>query len=341
MLLVFVLGFLFGAVLQYSGLNRYNTISGMAMLKDLTMAKAIAVAIGAGIILVNIEIGLGFASYHIKPLLLGGVIIGGILFGIGMAILGYCPGTIPISAGEGSLDAVTGLAGGLAGGIVYTLVLPSIKGMLGPDYGQIALAKTLSGNNVLFFLVAIAAGISMIFIAFRLNKIERVKKYDWLISGAGIAIITAGIFLTTISGRVLGASGTYPYVGNLVAGLTENDYFKSIAPSGRWELWFLGGAFFSGLVLSLLRRDFRFTLIHENWRKHRGNSKSGRIIWAFVAGFLLIFGARMAGGCTSGHIISGGMQLALSSYLFAGVVFGAFLLTGRIFYRKHSVSPVR
>lgn len=334
MLLVFILGFLFGAVLQYSRLNRYNTISGMAMLKDLTMAKAIAVAIGIGIIIVNIEIGLGFASYHIKPLLLGGVILGGIIFGIGMAILGYCPGTIPVSMGEGSLDAFTGLIGGLAGGIVYTMVLPSIKGILGPDYGQMALVKSFPGNHGLFYLVAISAGISMIYIAFRLNKIEKIRNYDWLISGIGIAFITSGLFLETVSNRVLGASGTYPYVGDLIAGLTENEYFKSIAPSGRWELYFLGGAFLSGLVLSILRRDFRLTLIHDNWKKYRGNSKSGRIIWAFIAGFLLIFGARMAGGCTSGHIISGGMQLALSSYLFAGVVFGAFLLTGRLFYRS-------
>lgn len=334
MLLVFILGFLFGAVLQYSRLNRYNTISGMAMLKDLTMAKAIAVAIGVGIIIVNIEIGLGFASYHIKPLLLGGVILGGIIFGIGMAILGYCPGTIPVSMGEGSLDAFTGLIGGLAGGIVYTMVLPSIKGILGPDYGQLALVKSFPENQGLFYLVAISAGISMIYIAFRLNKLEKVRNYDWLISGIGIALLTSGIFLETVSNRVLGASGTYPYVGDLIAGLTENEYFKSIAPSGRWELYFLGGAFLSGLVLSLLRRDFKLTLIHDNWRKYRGNSKAGRIIWAFIAGFLLIFGARMAGGCTSGHIISGGMQLALSSYLFAGVVFGAFLLTGRLFYRS-------
>lgn len=97
---------------------------------------------------------------------------------------------------------------------------------------------------------------------------------------------------------------------------------------------FLGGAFLSGLVLSLIRKDFRLTLIHDNWRKHKGTSNSGRIIWAFIGGFLLVFGARMAGGCTSGHIISGGVQLALSSYLFAIFVFGAFLVTGRIFYKN-------
>src|SRR5512133_1021453 len=134
-----ILGFLFGDILQYSRLNRYNTISGMAMLKDFTMAKAIATAIGLGIILVNVEIGLGFASYHVKPLIIGGIIIGGLLFGTGMAILGYCPGTIPISLGEGSLDALTGLIGGLVAGVLYTVLAPSLSPVLGPNLGAISM----------------------------------------------------------------------------------------------------------------------------------------------------------------------------------------------------------
>jgi uncharacterized membrane protein YedE/YeeE len=59
-----------------------------------------------------------------------------------------------------------------------------------------------------------------------------------------------------------------------------------------------------------------------------------RLIWAFFGGFLLLFGARTAGGCTSGHVISGGMQLAASSMLFAFFVFASFLATGKMFYRK-------
>ncbi|MGB0431458.1 MAG: YeeE/YedE thiosulfate transporter family protein, partial [Bacteroidia bacterium] len=65
-----------------------------------------------------------------------------------------------------------------------------------------------------------------------------------------------------------------------------------------------------------------------------GNNKRQRIIWAFLGGFVLIFGARMAGGCTSGHILSGGMQMAISSMVFAVFTFAGLLLTGRIFYGK-------
>ena len=93
-------------------LNRYNVISGMATLENYAVAKAIAVAIGVGAIIIAIEIGLGFASFHLKPLMLGGIALGGLIFGTGMAILGYCPGTLAISLGEGSIDALIGIAGG-------------------------------------------------------------------------------------------------------------------------------------------------------------------------------------------------------------------------------------
>jgi hypothetical protein len=57
-----------------------------------------------------------------------------------------------------------------------------------------------------------------------------------------------------------------------------------------------------------------------------------RIIWAFFGGFILIFGARMSGGCTSSRILSGGMQLAASSLIFAVFVFTGLLITGKLFY---------
>jgi uncharacterized membrane protein YedE/YeeE len=305
----------------------------MALLNDFTMAKAIATAIGFGIIFVNIEIGMGLASYHIKPLLLGGIIIGGLIFGTGMAILGYCPGTLPISMGEGSLDAFTGFFGAVTGGIIYTVIHPALKSITGPDFGQIALKTLTNENAFLFYILIFLIGGSLTGIAFWLNRIEKSKNYKWLISGALLAVLTSVIFLTVTTDRVLGASGFYPYLGNLLTGNTDNEYFKNIASSGNWEMIFLAGAFLSGLILSLLRKDFKLKLIHENWKEYKGDSAIKRIIWAFAGGILLIFGARLAGGCTSGHIISGGMQLALSSYLFAVTVFGAFLVTGKLFYK--------
>ena len=330
---IFILGFLFGAILQYAKLNKYDTISGLAILKNLAVAKAILMAIGVGAILLSIEIGLGFASYHTKPLIFGGIMLGGLIFGTGMAILGYCPGTLPVSLGEGSLDALIGILGGLVAGLVFTILLPSIHGILGPDFGDITLKSLFGGNLILFFvLVFIISGI-FIALSFWLHRIEKVKDLKWLFAGIGIAILNAIVFLTIVTDRLLGASTAYPYIGDLLTGTTSNDYFSKIKGPGQWELIFLAGSFFSGVVLSLIRRDFKLVLIHQNWKKYKGDSKYKRIIWSFVGGFLIIIGSRMAGGCTSGHIISGGMQLAASSLLFAFFVFIGLLVTGRLFYR--------
>ncbi|MDO8928733.1 MAG: YeeE/YedE thiosulfate transporter family protein, partial [Bacteroidota bacterium] len=172
--LILLFGFLFGAILQSAKLNKYNTISGMARLEDYTVAKAIAVAVGVGAILLSIEIGLGFASWHVKPLLLAGIVIGGLIFGAGMAILGYCPGTLPVSLGEGSMDALVGIIGGICGGIFYTLIQPSVQRMLGPDLGKISL-QSATGGGVLYYILVTAFGLVMVAVAFLLNKIERKK----------------------------------------------------------------------------------------------------------------------------------------------------------------------
>jgi hypothetical protein len=329
---ILVLGFLFGAILQYAKLNRYNVISGMATLENLAVAKAISVAIGVGAVILAFEIGLGYSSYHLKPLLLGGIGFGGILFGIGMAILGYCPGTLSISLGEGSVDALLGIIGGLFGGFIYTIVLPSIHNILGPDLGSISLFTLLGQNQFIFYLIDIIIGGAFVWIAFVLNKKEKATDYKWLYAGIALAILNAVVFLSIVSNRPIGASTAYPYIADLISGTTQNNYFSKIQEPGHWELLFLIGAFVSGIVISLFRKEFKITIIHSNWAKYKGNSVLKRLLWSFIGGFILIIGARMAGGCTSGHILSGGMQLSLSSLIFAAFVFAGLLITGKLFY---------
>ncbi len=331
---ILIYGFLFGAILQYARLNRFNVISGMATLEDLSVAKAIALAVGLGAILLSVEIGVGMASWHIKPFMLGGVILGGLIFGAGMAILGYCPGTMAISFGEGSTDALTGILGGLTGGWIYTLLLPSLHGILGPDLGNISY-HSLFGNGFLYWFLVIITGTGFIIIAYWLNKVDKNpdKNRKWVISGIALALLEVLVFLKTSTNRPVGASTSYPYIADLLTGVTQNDYFSKIQKPGHWELIFLTGAFLAGLIISLIKKEFRLTLIHKRWKTYRGTSAMKRILWAFAGGFILIFGARMAGGCTSGHILSGGMQLAISSLVFAVFVFAGLLITGKVFYK--------
>lgn len=331
---ILVLGFLFGAILQYAKLNRYNVISGMATLENYAVAKAIAVAIGIGAVIIAFEISLGFASYHLKPFLLGGIVIGGIIFGVGMAILGYCPGTLAVSLGEGSIDALIGIVGGLVGGFVYTILLPSIQSILGPDLGNISLFTLIGQHQLVFYLLDIIIGAAFVWLAFGLNKKENGKDYKWLYAGIALAILNTIIFLSALTDRIIGASTAYPYLADLATGTTQNNYFTKIQTPGHWELLFLGGAFMAGFVISLIRKEFKITIIHSNWLKYKGNSVSKRLMWSFIGGFILIIGARMAGGCTSGHILSGGMQLSVSSLVFAVFVFAGLIVTGKYFYKN-------
>jgi uncharacterized membrane protein YedE/YeeE len=331
-LAILILGFTFGAILQYADLNKYNVISGLAIRENFTVAKALALAIGIGSVLLNIEIALGFASYHVKPFLVGGLVFGGIIFGTGMAILGYCPGTLAISLGEGSVDAFTGILGGLTGGIIYTLILPFINPVLGPNFGTISL-NSLIKSDILFFMIVVIIGTIFIISSFWLHKIDKDKNRKWIFSGIALAILNIITFSSVLTNRPIGASTTYPYFGDLLSGLTNNDYFNNIKIPGNWELLFLSGAFIAGLVISLIKKDFKIKLLHENWIKYKGVSKTERIFWSFTGGFILIVGARMAGGCTSGHILSGGMQLAVSSLTFTVFVFIGLLGTGKIFYK--------
>ncbi len=169
---IMILGFIFGIIIQRSRVNTFEKIGGFAMLKDFTVPKVILVSIATSAFLLLIEMQLGAANLHIKPFILGGIVIGGILFGIGMAILGYCPGTLIVSIGEGRLDAIVGTVFGLIAGWIYILIFPSIKSLLGPNLGKINL---YSSNTLITFIIVIAYSVVLFYLAFFLDK-QQVKK---------------------------------------------------------------------------------------------------------------------------------------------------------------------
>jgi hypothetical protein len=329
-----IAGLVFGAALSFAGVNRYDTISGMAVMKDWTVAKTMGLAIGVGAIMVALPVETGLASYHPKALLMGGVIWGGVLFGFGMAVLGYCPGTMAISAGQGSLDAVVGIVGGLIGGLVFTLLQPALVPVLGPDLGPQSVENSLGGTGPGYNAFILVFSVVVVLSVLAVHRAGRSTDKRWVVTGVLLALLNAVLVLDLVSGRLIGASTAFPYIADAVTGATDNDYFRSIAPHGWWEMWFLLGSLIAGALYAVVTKTFEVRLIHDRWREYKGDSHRKRMAWAFVGGFALLFGARMAGGCTSGHILSGGMQLAKSSIVFAAFVFIAFLLTGKLFYGK-------
>ena len=111
-------------------------------------------------------------------------------------------------------------------------------------------------------------------------------------------------------------------------------YAKSVAEPFNYSFVFviamIIGAGISGFLRGGVSKDERD--MPEIWRANFGSSTTKRYLWAFGAGFIVLFGARLAGGCTSGHMMSGMMQTSVSGYLFtAGVFAAAFPIALKMF----------
>lgn len=116
--------------------------------------------------------------------------------------------------------------------------------------------------------------------------------------------------------------------------VTANAYFTKFAPQIDWEWMLVLGIFLGALTSAVLSGDREPERVPELWRRRFGPSVRRRWIAAFGGGFLVMFGARLAGGCTSGHGISGTLQLALSSWTFFPALFAAGILTAFALYGR-------
>jgi len=159
---VFFIGFVFGVLVQYSRVDKFEKIAGFAMLKDTVVPKMLFLAIGIASIGLYFMIKAGYASYHVKPIMLGGLIIGGTIFGIAMAIFGKCPGTGPISIAEGRVDVLVGAIGGIFGGLVFTLYYDKFKLIMGSNLGNTTLIDLTKGYETISVLIF---GIALIVIS--------------------------------------------------------------------------------------------------------------------------------------------------------------------------------
>ncbi|MFW5653867.1 MAG: DUF6691 family protein [Planctomycetota bacterium] len=121
-------GLIFGFLLQKGGVTRYQVILGQFLLRDFTVLKVMMTAIVVGGIGIWGMRAMGMdIPLHIKAATLVPNIVGGLIFGVGMAILGYCPGTGVAALGDGSRHAIPGLLGMLTGGAAFAYTYPHIK----------------------------------------------------------------------------------------------------------------------------------------------------------------------------------------------------------------------
>jgi hypothetical protein len=122
------MGILFGFLLQKGGVTQYDVIIGQLLLTDFTVVKIMLSAVVTGMLIVHLLRSLGLAQLHPKPGSVGSSVIGGLIFGIGFGILGYCPGTLAGAVGQGSLDALFGgIIGILIGAGIFAELYPELE----------------------------------------------------------------------------------------------------------------------------------------------------------------------------------------------------------------------
>jgi hypothetical protein len=112
-------GLVFGFLLQKGGVGKYNVLIGQLLLQDWTVVKIMLTAIVVGMLGIFPLHHFAKVNLHIEPTRVGANIIGGLIFGAGFGLLGYCPGTAAVALGQGSWDALFGMAGLIAGSWIF------------------------------------------------------------------------------------------------------------------------------------------------------------------------------------------------------------------------------
>lgn len=167
LMLGLALGILFGAALQLSGASSHTKITQALRLKDLTIIKLILAAIGVGLIGVHVLDLLGLAHMKVKDLFLPGMAIAGLIFGVGFAVTGYCPGTALAAAAEGKLDAWATVIGGLFGALVFAILFPDLEVLL-VSFGRFGPMTIHESLGVQGILLAVPLGGLMLWLAAKL-----------------------------------------------------------------------------------------------------------------------------------------------------------------------------
>ena len=158
-----VTGVLFGFLLQRGHVLRYDKQLGALRLVDMTIVKFMLSHIMVAMVGIYLLHDLGLVKLSLKATALGANAIGGLLFGLGWGLVGYCPGTSVGAVAEGRLDAVFAIAGMLVGAAVfaraYDALLPTVYAW--GNYGKISLPGLLGVNHwiVIVVLLACYAGI--------------------------------------------------------------------------------------------------------------------------------------------------------------------------------------
>ncbi|WPX07404.1 YeeE/YedE thiosulfate transporter family protein [Metallosphaera sedula] len=395
-----LIGFIIGAAAEAWGIANPETLIRLAKWEDrlFVICIALGLAISTPVLFGLYALGVGF-HFSPKPLYLVGVGLGGVLFGAGLAIAGYFPGSIWMALGEGRRDAIYALLGALLGAASWTALYQTSVGqwlvstlnfgslVIGGKHVSTFVIQPFQGlTPVDLFGISLVYAVGLFLVAYYLPRykggqrscirenlerrntpVEVQKHLDtaiyltdgglpysqtslakkvneyyatesnvtrwFMVSIAGIVGLT--VVLEMFLHQIFGESTTYSWiVGQLF--MPSFKYSQIVFKGIGWEpfsdIGTLMGAFFSAVFITRRFTSFR-NIIPPSWAHRFGTNEAVRFVGSFLGGYLMLFGARMAGGCASGHILSGDMQMALSGLEFTAAVFAAMIITAKVVYK--------
>ena len=167
------------------------------------------------------------------------------------------------------------------------------------------------------------------------------QKELWSPYVAGILLGVVAVLAVWLADSLLGASGAFENLAGILGKAVapqafDSMYFNYIMPASiTWGVILLVGVFFGGMLGALSSGTFKLRFNDDpQWKRIFGPQPWKRFAIAFVGAVILEYGAGIAGGCTSGLAISGGMLLAPAAFLFIAAMFASGIVTAMIVYRN-------
>ena len=388
------IGMIVGGLAEAWGISNPEILIRLGKFQDRLFIGCIAIAIGAGALALYGLAALG-VSFHwgVKPDYVWGVALGAAIFGTGIAISGYVPGTIWMALGEGRRDAVYAVFGGLLGAASWTLIYQTSFGhwlVTYDNFGEIYFGGKVDTDLYVGFGIAVIWAILMFGVAYMLPRYKGGKScfyqsshknykpttaeeeqniesaevlqegssmpmgngttaeqfnYHYTVSSDlfGKVMLTVGIIigltvvLEMFLHQILGESTTFSWIAaELWLPASYWKYSEIVVTTIGWEPFSDIGTLFGAFLFSVFvtRRFQAFNkVLPPSWVSRFGNSEIKRAGGAFGGSFMMLLGARMADGCASGHILSGDLQMAVSSLEFFVIVIIFLLIAVHLIYK--------
>ncbi|KAL9178476.1 hypothetical protein ACHAXT_001814 [Thalassiosira profunda] len=361
-----IMGALFGLAFYKSHVYEPQVIRGQFLFQRFVMLKVFFGAMGIGALIFSTMSYMKVKAMADvrelwKPTSLTrgwvtGPVIGGVLLGVGMAVSGACPGMVWTALGAGTANSAWTIVGGLLGALVYGIFADGIqrnvlnRGPLGPCekvYADEALGKPSPASLTLALGLVCLGGCAALETLVPW-KSEVPARFDDVIDGAACSFGTsdfsfwecpawppsiAGMLLGSLQlpgvlliGNVLGSATAFqigsciwllPLPSDLRSKLSTGymNAFATPNPLAWWQLPYVGVATLAASICAKTVNDV-------------GGASGVDAAAAFVGGFILIFGSRLGGGCTSGHGLSGCALLMIQSWIAVPAMFAGGIALG-------------